>query len=229
MDHIFDSISQYDCVAILRGGGSKADLESFNHYDLAYYITQFPLPVITGIGHERDESVADMVAARGLKTPTAVAEFLVDQLLAFEFRLTTYHDQLITQVKQIVLTYSSQLERYRIDLDHHSERFLQGRAEKLEQMREWMERVVDHMLSRKRDHLTLLETRTGLVDPVNVMKRGYSMTLVNRRLITNTTGINPGDILETRLLDGTIMSKAEKITKQDGKTENKLQPGGGGD
>ncbi len=86
MENIYESESDFDCVIIIRGGGSKADLESFNQYELAYFITQFPLPVLTGIGHERDESVADMVAHRGLKTPTAVAEFLVDQLLAFEFQ-----------------------------------------------------------------------------------------------------------------------------------------------
>ena len=62
MDQILESLTEFDCVVIIRGGGSKADLESFNHYDLAYFITQFPLPVITGIGHERDASVADMVA-----------------------------------------------------------------------------------------------------------------------------------------------------------------------
>ncbi|MEZ5071922.1 MAG: exodeoxyribonuclease VII large subunit [Bacteroidales bacterium] len=68
-DRIFESVRNFDLVVLLRGGGSKADLECFNAYELAYYITQFPLPVCTGIGHERDESVADLVAARALKPP----------------------------------------------------------------------------------------------------------------------------------------------------------------
>ncbi len=217
MDKIFDSLSQFDCVAILRGGGSKADLESFNHYDLAYYITQFPLPVITGIGHDRDESVADMVAAKGLKTPTAVAEFLVDQLLTFEFRLSALHDQLTSTVKQITQIHSSILERYQSDLIHLSTSFLQKKSEQLQQVLQFLGRGVENLLIRKRDHLKLLETRTGLVDPVNVMKRGYTMTLVGQKLITNTSDVKPGDILETRLLDGKIKSKAEKISGKDDK------------
>ena len=120
MEKIYESESDFDCVVIIRGGGSKADLESFNHYDLAYFITQFPLPVITGIGHERDESVADMVAHHGLKTPTAVAEFLVDQLLAFEFRLSALADRLLTSVRNRVQGDLSRLERYQGDIMHLS-------------------------------------------------------------------------------------------------------------
>jgi len=159
MDKIFESVSEFDCVVIVRGGGSKADLESFNHYELAYFITQFPLPVITGIGHERDESVADMVAAFGLKTPTAVAEFLVDQLMAFEFQLSTYHDQLASSVKRIVQSRVSLLDRFRGDLDHLSGRFLQRRSELLQQAEILLERGIRSILTRTQDHLTLMETR----------------------------------------------------------------------
>jgi exodeoxyribonuclease VII large subunit len=84
LDAIFSSEEEFDLVAILRGGGAQADLDSFNNYDLAYYITQFPLPVITGIGHERDETVTDLVAHTNLKTPTAVAEFILDLMASFD-------------------------------------------------------------------------------------------------------------------------------------------------
>ena len=173
LDKIFESGSDFDCTVIIRGGGSKADLESFNHYDLAYFITQFPIPVITGIGHERDESVADMVASHGLKTPTAVAEFLVDQLLSFEFKLSAHHDQLATSVKRIVQVRSTMLERFHSDLEHLSKGFVQRRSEQLQQAGRLLDRVIGNILTRKRDHLTLLETRTELVNPMNILQRGF--------------------------------------------------------
>jgi len=220
LDKIFESVSEFDCVAIIRGGGSKADLESFNHYELAYFITQFPLPVITGIGHERDESVADMVAAYGLKTPTAVAEFLMDQLLAFEFRLSALHDQLTSSVKRIVQSRSTMLERYWGDLGHLTRGTLQRKSDQLQQVRLLLEKGTDNIFTRKKDHLTLLETRTALVNPDNILKRGYSMTLLDGKAIRKVQQVKSGDLLETRLYDGIIISKAEKSIQPDDKGEN---------
>jgi len=220
LDKIFESVSEFDCVAIIRGGGSKADLESFNHYDLAYFITQFPLPVITGIGHERDESVADMVAAHGLKTPTAVAEFLVDQMLAFEFQLSAFYDQLTASVKRIVQVRSTMLERYRSDLEHLYRGFLQRRSEQLTQYELLNKMRISNILNRKRDYLALLEKRTELVNPHNILKRGYSMTLVNGIAISRGKDVKPGDRMETRIYDGHIFSIAEKTNKTDGKRKN---------
>jgi len=220
LDKIFDSPSEFDCVAIIRGGGSKADLEPFNHYDLAYYITQFPLPVITGIGHERDESVADMVASYGLKTPTAVAEFLVDQLMGFEFQLSALYDQLAASVKRIVLARSTMLERFRGDLEHFTTGFLRRKSELLQQASGLLKKGTSSFLSRKKDHLILLETRIELVNPDNILKRGYSMTLLDGKIISKVQHVKPGDLLETRLHDGIIVSKAEKTSKTDDQREN---------
>lgn len=220
LNHIFDSVSEFDCVAIIRGGGSKADLESYNHYDLAYFITQFPLPVLTGIGHERDESVADMVASQGLKTPTAVAEFLVDQLLSFEFHLSALYDQLTAEVKRVVKVRSTKLEGYRNDLKHLSKRFMQRRSEQLQQAGQILIGGITIMLTRKQDYLTLLETRTELVNPVNILKRGYSMTMVDGKTLTRSLDVKPGDMIETRLYDGVVKSQVEKTHMKDGKRKN---------
>ncbi|MCK7535994.1 MAG: hypothetical protein MZV63_35915 [Marinilabiliales bacterium] len=81
---ISEELHRFDAVVIIRGGGSTTDLSWFDSYDIAYHVTQFPLPVLTGIGHEKDLSVTDMVAWRSLKTPTAVADFLVEQTLECE-------------------------------------------------------------------------------------------------------------------------------------------------
>jgi exodeoxyribonuclease VII large subunit len=92
---IFHLEKEYDVVVIIRGGGAQAELDCFNNYDLAFYITQFPIPVLTGIGHERDQSVSDMVAALSLKTPTAVADFIINLAGRFLSELSAFSDQLI--------------------------------------------------------------------------------------------------------------------------------------
>jgi exodeoxyribonuclease VII large subunit len=220
MELIYESESDFDCVVLIRGGGSKADLESFNHYELAYIITQFPLPVITGIGHERDESVADMVAHHGLKTPTAVAEFLVDHILAFEFRLSGLLDRLSASVRNRVHGDLSRLERYGEGLLHLSKGSLFRQSEQLRQSEDLLRRAVAIQLEKKGDYLTLLEKRNELVDPGNILKRGYSMTLLEGKSISSIKNINPGSLLETRLHEGSIISKVEHTSKTNDKRED---------
>lgn len=220
LDRIFESSEQYDVVVMIRGGGSRSDLEPFNDYDLSYYVTQFPVPILTGIGHDRDESVVDMVAARGLKTPTAVAEFLVDQLLAFEFRLSALFDKLTLTVKQIVTVRASSLERYRGEVEHLATAFLKSNREELEHTGNLLQREVAGYLARKKDHLFLMETRTELVNPKNILRRGYSMTLLDGRAVTEINDIATGDVLETRLHEGEILSKVEKIRAKNVKRKN---------
>jgi len=111
LDRIFEHPDSFDVVAILRGGGSKTDLSCFDEYNLAYYITQFPLPVLTGIGHERDDSVADMVAHTRLKTPTAIAGFLIEKVREFHQQLQTLQDQIYQGVTDIIDRQSDWLER----------------------------------------------------------------------------------------------------------------------
>jgi len=217
MEKIYESESDFDCVVMIRGGGSKADLESFNHYDLAYFITQFPIPVITGIGHERDESVADMVAHHGLKTPTAVAEFLVDQLLAFEFRLSAMLDRLSTSVRTRVQVDLSQLERYGRDMLHLSRGLLTRQSEQLRQTELRLRRELAMHLDRSRDYVALLKKRTELVDPRNILLRGYSMTLLEGKSVTSIGNIKAGSLLETRLHKGRIISKVEHSSETDDK------------
>ena len=220
MELIYESESDFDCVVLIRGGGSKADLESFNHYDLAYFITQFPLPVITGIGHERDESVADMVAHKGLKTPTAVAEFLVDQLLAFEFRLSALLDRLSSSVRNRVQSDLSRLERYGEGMMHLSRSLLEKQSEQLRQSELRLRRELTNLLERKGDYLALLKKRAELVDPRNILKRGYSMTLLEGKSVSSIKNIEPGILLETRLYKGSIISKVEHTSEKDDKRED---------
>jgi exodeoxyribonuclease VII large subunit len=220
MEKVYESESEFDCLVLIRGGGSKADLESFNQYELAYFITQFPLPVITGIGHERDESVADMVAHLGLKTPTAVAEFLVDQLLSFEFSLSALLDRLSTSVRNSVKGDLNRLERYGSSMMHLSRGLLQQQSERLRQSEQRLQRELVMLMERSRDKLAQLQKRTELVNPENILKRGYSMTLLKGKAVTSVKGIKAGNLLETRLYQGKIISTVEHTAEKNDKREN---------
>jgi exodeoxyribonuclease VII large subunit len=238
MDAVYSSEENFDCVVIIRGGGSRADLECFNDYDLAYYITQFPIPVVTGIGHEKDESVADLVSSFGLKTPTAVAEFLVEKILAFDFSLSAYRDRLSSLVGQAVnlervqlgrlagdLTHlsvgylqrqSEKCERLAGNLTHLSLGFVRRQAEKLDRSGDRLNRGISTRLTREKERLSHMEKKKELVNPLNVLKRGYSMTLHQGKVISGIEDILPDDTLETRLYNGTVISKVEKtITSHD--------------
>jgi len=101
----------FDAVVIIRGGGSQADLSCFDNYNLAYFITQFPLPVITGIGHEKDDSIVDMVAHTRLKTPTAVAEFLISGVAQFDLHLDELNKQFIEIVTDLIAESKNNIEQ----------------------------------------------------------------------------------------------------------------------
>lgn len=238
LEAVFEQVTEFDCVVLIRGGGSRADLECYNEYELAYFITQFPLPVLTGIGHERDETVADLVAYRGLKTPTAVAEFLVDRLLAFEFHLASLHERMTKVVKRIVQYQMALLERYAADVQHlsraymvkkrgHLEQslrmlrretgsYIAGRRDQLDQSLRMLRRETGNYLSRKKERLSGLEKQVELVNPENILRRGYSITLRNGRALKSVRKVTPGERIETWLSDGKIISKTEKTIHKDG-------------
>ena len=242
MDEVYASEENFDCLIIIRGGGSRADLECFNNYELAYYITQFPIPVVTGIGHERDESVVDLTASVGLKTPTAVAEFLVEKILAFDFSLSAYRDRLASLVGQTVNLQRMRLGRLASDLghlsggylqrqnercerladklDHLSRGFVQRQGGKLERSEERISRGTRAFVSREKERLSHIEKKNELINPLNVLKRGYSMTLHKGKLISRIEDIRADDTLETRLYDGSVLSKVEKTITQHDKRED---------
>lgn len=112
---IFESSSErdpFDAVVVIRGGGSTSDLSCFDSYNVANVVAQFPLPILAGIGHDKDVSVVDMVAHKSLKTPTAVAQFIVDKAHGFELELEQYHSYVIEQVNEIITQHKSALARY---------------------------------------------------------------------------------------------------------------------
>lgn len=111
LDDIFNQVNNFDIVVIIRGGGSKLDLSAFDSYEIAINIAQFPLPIITGIGHHRDSSIADIVAHKSLKTPTAVADLIIQKIDDFYFNLTEKYNYLTKIIQEKISTEEFYLEK----------------------------------------------------------------------------------------------------------------------
>lgn len=278
LDRIYRYEDLFDAVVIIRGGGAQLDLACFDQYELAFYVAQFPLPVITGIGHDKDDTVVDLVAHTRMKTPTAVAEFLIsgalrfsqelkelekhfsemvnDQLENNKNRLNDAADQLHHLVNQMIVSQQNRLNIGRIQLANRSDTFLKGQQAELKQLTTESKSMTSRFVTRQNhllDHsgnklnfifreqvlknknllnqfqhlikiratdqiriekknLSSVQEKLRLVDPQNILKRGYSLTVMNGKIVKSVLQVKKGDQLETRLSDGKIKSFVEKIT-----------------
>jgi exodeoxyribonuclease VII large subunit len=208
LESINKQIHEFDVVAILRGGGSQSDLSFFDSYLLANNVAQFPLPVITGIGHDKDISVVDMVAHTMLKTPTAAAEFLLEQFEIQEQYLSQLAEQL-NGAWQNVLENSRNTIRYISGAVHA--RVLstlsgeQGRVEL--HVKKRLQQAVKFALNRQQQKIQGVESGIRLLDPQQILKRGYSITLQNGRRLSSVSEVVKESEITTILSDGRIISK----------------------
>ena len=203
---------RFDVVVIIRGGGSVADLSCFDSYALAARIALFPLPVITGIGHEKDDTVADMVAHTKIKTPTAVAEFLISGIRSFEEKIISIENRLHLYAERLLndaaYSLNSLVQRFSL-VPSHITTAPQNYLNALEKnIRESLRQYLQH----KENKLSAIEQAVRLLDPINVLRRGYSITRHKGQVIRDASAICKGDEIETRLYKGSIMSIANNIT-----------------
>ena len=180
LDRINDRVNEFDVVVIIRGGGATSDLSGFDTYLLAAACAQFPLPVITGIGHERDDTVLDSVAHTRVKTPTAAA--LLEQegrrLEMIQTRIPNLVHRKLTDARFALLAAGKDLAQ-----------------------------ATQTLLSRHRHRLELLRQRVADASPDKLLSRGYSITLKDGKAVTDAASLNPGDQLVTRLAKGSFTSE----------------------
>ncbi|MDR1737364.1 MAG: exodeoxyribonuclease VII large subunit [Candidatus Symbiothrix sp.] len=181
---IFERQDRFDAVVIIRGGGASSDLAAFDSYELASNVAQFPLPVITGIGHERDETILDWVAKQRCKTPTAVADFLIATMREAD-------DALKNVAHRLPLSVNNRIEKERMQL-----RLLQNNLQHLTAAR----------LQNERNQLHKMETFFRLSSPEYILAKGYSVTLKNGKAVKSADVLTIGDRIETRLYQGQIHS-----------------------
>jgi len=245
---IFEQIDNFDIVVLIRGGGSKSDLSCFDDYELAYYITQFPLPVLTGIGHERDDTIADIVAHTKLKTPTAVAEFLISQIKAFDYRLDEsqaylndllndifnknefYLEKLshrlksgigqlllnkerflavakadvINKTRQLLKNKETQLSTYNKDIIHVAKGVVNREITMCNLQSVRLKKWLDDYFRKKEQRLQFLEQKADLVNPQNILERGFAWVTHNNEIITDSKKLKKNDEIKIQLAKGSV-------------------------
>ena len=225
LDRINRHLDLFDCVVIIRGGGATSELNSFDNYDLAANVAQFPLPVIVGIGHERDVTVLDDVAALRVKTPTAAAEWLIQRGTDALSHLNELQDAVTTAVRETVgqarehlayftslipATARSIIDTNRVRLDNHARNIpfaannlIVNQRTRLERAMERMADAVNAAMQREQQRLHALGEKATLLSPVNTLQRGYSLVRVGDKCVTAANQLQPGDSVSIQFATGT--------------------------
>lgn len=222
---------RWDGVVIIRGGGATADLQAFEDYDLAANVAQFPLPIAIGIGHERDVTVLDYIANTRLKTPTAVAEWLIgrgEELLGFltaagqrvlqivTDRLGGYRQQLAQAEALLPAAALNAVERAKGRLRSAasllsgvSGRRIQSQLSRLDMFREGVASAGRAALQRQTERLKAREELLEVLSPMATLRRGYSITRIGGKAVSSVAAVPPGAVVETTLADGTFLSTTD--------------------
>ena len=206
LDKINSRLESFDVVVIIRGGGATSDLSGFDTYLLAAACAQFPLPVITGIGHERDDTVLDSVAHTRVKTPTAAAEFLIGCMNDAAEELEMLAGRLYGGVRELLAQEHRKLVSYRNRIPSAAYRYISDAKFALLTVRKDIVQAATSSLSRHHHRLELLQQRLTDVSPEKQLARGYSITLKNGRIVKNVSSLNEGDEITTRLYQGELIS-----------------------
>ncbi|MBV6443433.1 MAG: exodeoxyribonuclease VII large subunit [Haliscomenobacteraceae bacterium CHB4] len=197
----------FDCAVIVRGGGARLDLAAFDGLEVCQTVAQMPLPVFTGIGHDVDETVLDLVAHASLKTPTAVADFLLQHNLFFENEVLRMAENIRVLSDYRLKINQMDVERFETALQWSSRERLRAAVRRLDVLEESIPGLAVQLLRRQSRQLDQAEAFCLALHPENVLRRGYSLTMKNGKAVTSATEVEAGDLLETRLRKGTIRSK----------------------
>lgn len=228
LNAVYKEVDRWDVVVIIRGGGATSDLSGFDTYDLAANCAQFPLPIITGIGHERDDTVIDMVSHTRVKTPTAAAEFLINRMRETASDLERYISYFHQTIPERIAHSKERLEQWvaripsRVQMRLQHERFRQERMavrmntawqtrflreEYRLRLEQRLATAIEARLQRERHRLQLVQSQVEAASPELLLKRGYSLTLKDGKAVNDASALHPGDVLTTRVAKGEFKSK----------------------
>lgn len=210
LDRINARIDEFDVVVIIRGGGATTDMSGFDTLALAENVANFPLPIITGIGHDRDECILDMVSYMRVKTPTAAAAFLIDHLSEVYTALVSARER-ISRIAERHLAYEKM--RLKQLADRIPTLFALTRerqTKRIDALAHRLDNAATQRLERERHRLQLVAQRAQAQDPIHILRRGYSITLHNGHALRSGDELANGDIIETRLEQGTLKSEIRK-------------------
>lgn len=206
LDRIYENIDKFDAVVIIRGGGATSDLSSFDSYLLAANCAQFPLPIITGIGHQRDDTVLDIVAHTRAKTPTAVAEFLIKHIYESASELIDIQDSIIFETNKKLIEEATILNTLVTKYSYIIKDRTKDQLNKLDIISEKIKNAAIRVLQ---DQKHILESKEQYIEhnsPENILKKGYTLTLSGKKIIKSKAGVKKGDNIVTRFADGEVES-----------------------
>ena len=226
LDRINRHLDLFDCVVIIRGGGATSELNSFDNYDLAANVAQFPLPVIVGIGHERDVTVLDYVAAMRVKTPTAAAEWLIQRGTNALAHLNELQESVVAAVRDTISQAREQqayftstipatarriIDTNRMRLDHDARAIPLAAVNLITAQRTRLERDVERVgdtitrtIQHEKQRLQALNDKATLLSPVNTLRRGYSLVLKDGKCVTAASQLQQGDQVTMQFATGTV-------------------------
>jgi exodeoxyribonuclease VII large subunit len=228
LNRINDIIDDFDAVVIIRGGGATSDMSGFDTLALAENVANFPLPIITGIGHDRDESVLDMISNTRVKTPTAAAALLINNLVSTSQRITEARDSVLDAVQRRMEKEQMRLERLSADiprlfsvvktqqesrLDRLANnlfasvgRYTLNASHHLEILSQNIEPIVERKILNEQHRLEMLNQRMDAVNPERLLQRGYSITLYQGKSVRDPKSLKSGDEIETKMAKGKLIS-----------------------
>lgn len=233
LNRIHERIDDFDVVVIIRGGGATTDLSGFDTLSLAENVANFPLPIITGIGHDRDETILDMISHVRVKTPTAAADLLIGHLTQVNDRIEAARNTMARYVGQrmerehmrleklssgIPVLFSLVKNRQFARIERLSARLASGMQEKVRDERYHLQliqnslpAILDRRIIREKHRLAQWELRLQAADPQVQMKRGFSITIHNGKIVRDAAQLKPGDKVLTHLQQGKIETIVETI------------------
>ncbi|MGM9803217.1 MAG: exodeoxyribonuclease VII large subunit [Muribaculaceae bacterium] len=232
LERINNHLHLFDLVVIIRGGGATTDLNSFDNYDLAMNVANCNLPVITGIGHERDVTVIDYVAAVCVKTPTAAAEWLIDRchnsllnINELQTAIATLVNNTLSEEKQHLSFIADNLpilarnivERSNMQLTHFMQQIPTIISSRIATAHMQLNNFARNLatasaqcIKQENMRLSNLTDKVNLLSPQNILNRGYSITTVNGHAVTNAAQLQPGDQMVTHFKEGKVTSTVNK-------------------
>ncbi len=227
LEEVYKDYDKWDVVVIIRGGGATSDLSGFDTYNLASHCAQFPLPIITGIGHERDDTVIDMISHTRVKTPTAAAEFIINHTIVTASQLEKFAEYINNEVPMMVRDEKDRLERLVARIPSVVQSSLQKESMKLEKFNSrismsWQNRLLREkyrleimprvlssvkLLVQKESHrLEIMDEKIKASSPELLLKRGYSITVKDGKAVVDVSSLKKGDEIETIVANGKFKS-----------------------
>lgn len=235
LDKVEQNQHLFDCVVIIRGGGGTEELNSFDNYDLARRVATFPLPVIVGIGHERDITVLDYVAGIRVKTPTAAAEHIIlqaanalahigdlsnqvvsiarDYIARAKEQLSYYAGNVPIMAQRIIDTNTLRLQNFIQNIPLHVQRRIEGENAQLARQKDAIKNAVAQVKMKETMRLEALGDKIELLSPRKVMARGYTLTTCEGKIMTDAAQLEAGKLVTIHFRDGKVVAGTQSVFK----------------